>query len=217
MDDASGARAGCPSVPKVLRRHLAPLAGLALLLPLAGCSADETTPAVPSNTSVSTPTMTTSAPVTPSPTTPTPVATVSLPAPTFRPEGTFNEDDAIGFAAYYLQVLNYARATGDPALLRSISEPDCQTCETLAASVDEHRKLGYTSINRDVGFESAELLFSDPVKQEADVNLTLVTKDSKLVGPDGSTINENPGSVTDGLVQMHLRDGHWYIQELPVQ
>jgi len=203
-------------VPKVLRRHLAPLAGLALLLPLAGCSVDEPTPVVASRAPVATPTTATRAPVTPSPTTPTSVATVSLPAPTFRPEGTFNEDDAIGFAAYYLQVLNYARATGDPTLLRSISEPDCQTCETLAASVDEHRKLGYTSIDRDVGFESAELLFSDPVKQEADVNLRLVTKDSKLVGPEGSIVNENPGSVTDGLVQMHLRDGHWYIQALPV-
>ena len=191
--------------------------GVGVLVALATASCSAGAPSTPQ--AAAPPPVTTASPTT-APTasvTPEPVATVSLPAPTFRPEGTFNEDDAIGFAAYYLLVLNHARASGDSSLLRGISEPDCLTCETLAASVDEHRNLGYTSINRDVGFESAQLLFSDPVKQEADVNLRLVTKDSKLLGPDGSIIYENSASVTDGLVQMHLRDGHWYIQELPVQ
>jgi len=187
-----------------------------VLLPLAGCSADEPVPAVASRAPVAAPTATTSAPVTPSPTTPTSVATVSLPAPTFRPEGTFNEDDAIGFAAYYLQVLNHARATGDPSLLRSISEADCVTCQSMADTIDEYRVRGYRWVNPDLRFDEATIPYFETRTKEADIDLLVDTDAGQIVDASGTVLGNSPAAERSPLpVQIHLRDGQWYIQQLP--
>jgi len=202
-------------VPKVLRRHLAPLAGLALLLPLAGCSVDEPTPVVASRAPVATPTTATRAPVTPSPTTPTSVATVSLPAPTFRPEGTFNEDDAIGFAAYYLLVLNHARATGDSSQLRSISDAGCNTCAYHAEAVDTAHSQGLIAQNLDVHFDSGTLTYFSPETQEADVSVQMSNPDGGYLNPDGSPFGQVPALTSTGVIEVRMVDGRWLVQGLP--
>jgi len=192
-----------------------------VLLPLTGCSANEPTPVVSSRAPVTTPaptpttTSATSAPVTLSPTTPTSVATVSLPAPTFRPEGTFNEDDAIGFAAFYLLVLNHARATGDSSQLRSISEPDCGACADQARAVDVARAKGLVGQNLDVHFDSGQLNYFAPSTQEADVLVETSNANGSYLNADGSTFADVPALKSTGLIQIHRRDGSWFVQEVP--
>ncbi|NAZ80232.1 hypothetical protein GTR02_00145 [Kineococcus sp. R8] len=202
----------------MLRRTALPVSGVLLLLAaVTGCSADAeqpAAPAVPARTPVATPSATTAAP-TPEATTPTPVATVSLPAPTFRPEGTFNEDDAIGFAAYYLLVLNHARATGDPSLLRSISEPDCGTCAYHAEGVDQAREQRLVGENLDIHFDSGMLTYYSPETQEADILVEMSNGPGQYLRQDGSTFGQVPALTSTGVIEVHMRAGRWLVQGLP--
>ncbi|WP_432488899.1 DUF6318 family protein [Kineococcus sp. SYSU DK018] len=144
---------------------------------------------------------------------PTPTAP-ALPRPTFESAG-FTEDDAIAFTGHYLNVLNYARATGDSDAIRAISEPDCGACESDAEVVDVAHARGLTWENKKLRFRSATIEHFDPAYGEAEVLMHMEASGGRLVNPDGSTLEELPASESDGSMQMKFHDNKWWIWEMP--
>jgi hypothetical protein len=53
---------------------------------------------------------------------------------------------AKAFVRYYIDVLNYADASGDPAPLRDAATPQCQICKILSTAVEEIARSGGTQI-----------------------------------------------------------------------
>lgn len=94
------------------------LAALVVIFAITGCTAEEEPPAtLPSVTAEPTP-------------------TVTIPPP---PPETDGEDNvaAAEFAKYYLRVLSAAFQAGDPAPVRALSHPECDSCGNLIAFLDE--------------------------------------------------------------------------------
>lgn len=52
------------------------------------------------------------------------------------------EAGAIAFVEHYIDVFNYTANTGDAEPLRALSHPDCEGCETYAASFEEKYEAG---------------------------------------------------------------------------
>lgn len=98
------------------------LGGVVLVMAalFAGCSSDPT-PVEPDP-----------APTTTSATPPRPVPTMPAQASEDSPEG------AAAFVKHYVDVFNYAAATGDVAELSRLSSPDCTGCQKY---IDEFRRI----------------------------------------------------------------------------
>ncbi len=111
------------------------LASVALPLLLAGCN-NEPVPKLP-DAAASTPT--TSMSQTPEPAEPA--------EPTLPPEAEGKGRKAAeAFVRYYYDTVNYAQATGDTTLLRSIGSPGCTACTAGADAIDAIYRQGGTII-----------------------------------------------------------------------
>ncbi|WP_432485643.1 DUF6318 family protein [Kineococcus esterisolvens] len=144
---------------------------------------------------------------------PTPTAP-ALPRPTFESAG-FTEDDAIAFAGHYLNVLNYARATGDSDAIRAISEPDCGACKDDAEVVDAAHARGVTWENNTSHFKSARIEHFDPANGEAEVQMHMYSTEGRLINPDSSTLKSTEGMEFNGLMQLKFHGNRWFIWEMP--
>ncbi|MCI2237037.1 DUF6318 family protein [Paenibacillus sp. TRM 82003] len=160
-----------------------------------------------------------SAPVTPEAAPAATAIAAANPAPTTDrptfPTTEFTEDDAIAFAAHYLQVLNYARATGDSDAIRAISEPDCGACRDDAEAVDVSQSKGIKWENKVLSFRSAYLEHFDPQFGEVGVQLEMSATSGRLVNQDGTTLHDSPDVEFDGLMQIKFHDGQWRVWEMP--
>lgn len=98
------------------------LVGALLVALVAGCSSGVATPREPVRTVV-TPTATS---------TPTPPAPLALPS-TITPSGFMR---ALIFVRHYIDLINFAQATGQSRPLKAVERPDCKSCKTGRANLD---------------------------------------------------------------------------------
>ena len=200
-----------------LHRTAGPLVALAAAGVLVGCSNEPAAAHVASSTTTATsePTAT----PTPSATavaTPTPVATRDFPVPEQDElSRTFTVDGDGTFAAYFTRVLNYSRATGDPALLRSIAHPDCDGCEYRAAVIDEYRTKGYTTGGFVIQFTGTQVDSWDPGSGEIGLTVTITRPEYDTTDRDGHVIGSAPAE-SDGTFWIDLKwiDDHWTVWEV---
>lgn len=205
----------CPYRRRVLRSPKVVLAGAGLALSLAACGATpDAAPAPAGPSTASTPSSAAAAP-TPTPSeTSTSVATVQVEEPTFTPTGTFNENDALAFGQYYLQVLNHVRVTGDPALLKSLSSPTCGTCASIAAGTLDLRDRGLRYTHPELEFHAAYLDYFDASTQEADVRVEFSGDLGELIDQEGSVVEaSDPLDHVMGVVRMRMLEGQWTFEE----
>ncbi|WP_432574503.1 DUF6318 family protein [Kineococcus sp. SYSU DK005] len=190
----------------------------AVLTALAGCGAGgpgDQRPSAPAPPPAAPAPVATPAPASATATAPAPaVAQPPAARPTFTPVG-FDEDDAIAFAAHYLKVLNHARATGDSDAIREISEPDCVACRNDAEVVDVAHARGLRWENIILEFRGATVEHFDPEFNEAEILMRMRASSGRLVNPDGTTLQESPGSESDGSMQLKFHDDQWWIWEMP--
>lgn len=79
----------------------------------------------------------------PEPKEPKPSAKPTITAPTMPAQAKENTDEgAAAFVDHYVQVLNYAAATGDVDELSRLSSPDCQGCQSYIKLYRETYKVG---------------------------------------------------------------------------
>ncbi|WP_432522905.1 DUF6318 family protein [Kineococcus sp. SYSU DK006] len=211
-----------------LRPAAVPVAALTALGLLTGCSgpapstpapapaatgAAAAAPAGPAPQAPPTP----SAPVqTPAASTPTPLATRSLPAPELDPLGRVRtEEGASYFAVHFVAVLNHARETGDPSLLRQISDPGCTGCAYYAEEIDEYRKRGYSNVGLELVFRGTDYDYWHP--QSGELGLTVITDRSahSVVDAVGTVIDEVP-ELLDGRTALDLKwlQNRWVVWEV---
>jgi hypothetical protein len=100
-------------------------------------------------------------------------------------------------------------------VLRRISEPSCGACAQQAEAIDVARTKGLTARNLDVHFDSGTLEYFSESAQEADVLTQMTTRDGQYLNADGTEFAPVAGSTTSGLIQVHLRDGQWLVEEVP--
>lgn len=199
---------------RVLRTPKVVLASASVALALSACSGETDVapaPASPSAASTPSPASSTATPVA----TPTSVATVEAEEPTFAPTGTFNENDAMAFGQFFVQVANHVRVTGDPALLTRYSAPDCDSCTYLTEVTDGLRANGARLLKPELKFEAAYLDSYDPIAMEAEVRVEVTGDLGQVVTSDGSVLHSpQPVDHAPAAVQMRFADGHWLFEEV---
>ncbi|MFD0483747.1 DUF6318 family protein [Kineococcus sp. GCM10028916] len=200
-----------------LHRAAAPLVALAATGLLVGCSNETVAAPVASSTTTAT-----SGPVaTPTPSatpvaTPTPVATKDFPVPEQDDlSRTFTVDGAGTFAAYFTRVLNYSRATGDPTLLRSISDPNCGGCTFYAAEIDEYRSKGYSSDGFIVQFTGTRVDSWNPEAGEIGLTILITRPAFDTTDSRGNILGSEEGeSNGEFWIDLNWVDDHWVVWEV---
>lgn len=156
---------------------------------LAGCQddpkpkvADPTTPA-PSTSGLPT----TSVPTTTS--TPTPTGPVE------PPEAALNSDSgAKAFVTYYIDVFNFAEASGDTTLLASLATDHCAACSGYVRAINK----AYDGGGR---IEGGQLTLGElrdlPAAFGADKGVYALGRSTRqtVFGADGTAIDDNPSST----------------------
>lgn len=190
------------------------LAGATLAVSLVACGATPDAAPAPAEPSA-VPTPTPSAPASTAVVTPTSVATVQAEEPTFTPTGTFNENDALAFGMYYIQIVNYVRLTGDPSLLQRYAEPGCSTCDFILTATEDIRSNGARYLHPELTFGSAYLDYYSVDEQRAEVRVEVTGDLGQLVAADGELLHEpNPIENAEAFVQMIFKDGQWRLFEV---
>jgi hypothetical protein len=117
--------------------------GFALVLLLAGCGGDPT--AEPS----------------PTPSTPVTSPVSTTPTPPAMPDAAKanTKAGAIAFVRHYIELINYAQATGDVSALEKVEDPGCESCTSVRQGVHDIYSSGG---HIDGGAWSAEVRSSSP-------------------------------------------------------
>ncbi|MEZ0164064.1 DUF6318 family protein [Kineococcus sp. LSe6-4] len=147
----------------------------------------------------------------------TPAATISQPPPPARDEliDVHDETGASLFAAYFLRVLNHARATGDSSTLHSISIDSCTGCKFYADVVDEYQKRGYTTPEFVLQFIGTSVDAWDPESGYARLTVTVDRPGYSTFDRSGSLISSDeadPGA--EFWIEVAWRDEHWMVLEV---
>ena len=183
---------------------------------LAACSGGPTATGAPSAPPAATTEPSTATPTATASATPTSVATADAPVPAFPADGnSFARDAALAFSIYYLKVLNHDRTTGDPSLLRSISDPGCSGCDYDANEIDAFRSKGYTSQGLEIQFRSATIDYWNPEEHEVALTVTTHRPPHELVDKAGKVVEHVPAQES-GTFRMDLRwqDDRWTVWEV---
>lgn len=147
--------------------------------------------------------------------TPSSVATVQADEPTFTPTGTFNENDALAFGQYYIQMINHARVTGDPSILDHYSLPGCNTCTVIARGTDKFRNEGLRYLHPEMTFETASMAYYSPEEQRAEVDVQVSGDLGQMVTLDGEVIlDSEPREHITVPVQMEFTADGWKLYEV---
>lgn len=173
-------------------------AGVAVLVLLTGCAADEPAPQpAPSTATTPSPSSATSSP---------PVAVPQLPE-------AATVGDAAGaeaFVRHWVDVLNYAYQTGDTAPLDAITLPDCELCEGSAADIENVYRSGGLL---EGGVVTVDLVRSPPPDADGTVIVSTRYAQADLINVSEDGIRETlPGFPAEnaGFVLDYV-DGSWFV------
>ncbi len=162
---------------------------VALLLVVSGCGGDPEEPRP-------------SASPTPSPSAPV--------VPTLPPEAQHDgRAGAVAFVKHYIELLNYAQATGDVDGLREASSPRCRSCSTTTRRLAELYKGGGS-------LDGGELRFIDDLTSHNAAEETWLVTARVEYAPqvvhniDGSTLNLEGGTRAHDFV-VRFQDSRWTV------
>lgn len=149
----------------------------------------------------------------PSPSPPPSSPTTTAPVvPTMPPEAQQNtRKGAVAFVKHYIELLNYAQATGEVSDLRSASSSDCQSCSTTARRLEELYEGGGS-------LDGGEIKFIDDLTDHNAAEKTWLVTVRVEYAPqivhniDGSTQNLDGSTRTHDFV-VGFRDSHWMVFE----
>ena len=171
------------------------LAGL-----LAGCGSDDS-----SGPATLPPVRSTAAPAT----VPTPTTEAPTPAPVPKPPeaDAFTSEGAAAFVRYYIQVINSALHTNDPAALIALSSPDCSGCTNYINSVRGAAMQKATV--RTKGLQVRDAVAPAISGRETTVLLDFDADGFTAVDPSGAVVEQAPpqNGLTAELRCMHTGKG----------
>ncbi|NLC98923.1 MAG: hypothetical protein GX678_07590 [Actinomycetales bacterium] len=138
---------------------------------------------------------------------PTPTAT--LPA---KPKGKVEPtaESAAQFISYWIDVQNYAFATGDYELLESISHPDCEGCNVLLDAIFEiYEEGGYLQNNQ----WSLNEFIAKPHDGGIQVTGTIQASKGELFYAGETTPTELKAMSAQGTFLLHVYGRGWMMTE----
>ncbi|WP_380175147.1 DUF6318 family protein [Kineococcus sp. DHX-1] len=126
-----------------------------------------------------------------------------------------DETGASLFAAYFLRVLNHARATADSSTLRSISVESCTGCRFYADVIDEYREKGYTTPQFVLQFTGTSIDAWDPASDYAKLTVTVDRPAYSTFDRNGSMISSDEAAPNSEFwMEVAWQQGHWMALEV---
>jgi hypothetical protein len=170
--------------------------GVVLLLGLAGCGGDPKTD--PS----------------PAPSTPVTSPASTTPSPPAMPDAARanTRAGAIAFVRHYIELINYAQATGDVGALAAVEEGTCKSCSAASEGVRKHYESGGAIKGGDWHVRSANVVRNDAISGWV-VDL-VVRFDRQVVMFGNSRPKEiNPPAQSVISVQVSRSEDAWKVLE----
>jgi len=153
--------------------------------------------------------------VEPSPT-PTPTPTDPAAIPPERPAAmdTVDTAGAEAVAAYYLQLVPYAEATGDTEVLAALSHPECIFCASVLEGVSGLVAAGQHNVGGLPHISEVSALEVDPGKWWT-VDVELTQAPSQTIDTAGTVVAEAADTVSYHMDVAVISDGaRWLVREL---
>ena len=116
------------------------------------------------------------------PGTPTASTTPTTPTPPVLPEAAKATSDAAveAFARHYVDVINYATASGDDSQLLALADDGCASCRTLATRLRTIYDAGGSIRSQGWSVTAAEVIANQPVTRKY-IDLAIVQSPQTLV------------------------------------
>jgi hypothetical protein len=178
--------------------------GLATVLVVAGCSADDPGSTPPSPSSGSTQA---SAAPTPSPSASSVVVKPERPA-------EMDDDGAAGAEAaaqYFLELDSYIQATNDTAEWEAMSHQECEYCANRLDQAREIAKFGDTYEGGKSTVKILETYEQDTVTGIWPIDVEILEDASQITSDGGEVVFENEANVSRARVEIGRRSGEWVI------
>jgi hypothetical protein len=122
-----------------------------------------------------------------------PTSSAAASVPPLPPEARAETSQgAAAFARYWFEVSDYAYATGDRSRLKEFSQQECVSCKSVVEEIESRHASGATFEGVDITVRSAEA--APPDERGIVVTLVLDESPSRVIGADGSVIEEAAGS-----------------------
>jgi Family of unknown function (DUF6318) len=196
---------------------------LVILAVISGCSANASPPSGTESPSAGQSTSAGGSPPTVSPTPPvSPTIAVYKPADASGPAQNvplpvkppladeFSKEGLEAFAKYWYSTLSYAYETGDMAPLEAITDPGCQTCAKVKASVVPWHSEGRWTVGGGLVVEAAQSTFTETPEGEYQAIVIVHQEQITYYKADGTVVETRPATspITDILVGRYM-NGHW--------
>jgi Family of unknown function (DUF6318) len=187
--------------------------GIAVALGLASVTSACTTPSLPPVESSST------APAASSSTTPktsarstsSGAATTASDIPEAAKANT--AEGAEAFTRFFAERANFAYDTLDPEIVRSLSAPECKTCQAMITSLTQWRDAKYRYDGKFVAPTSIQIS-AFPSDGTAKTLLVGSSPESKLLDQSGAIVQRFPATSASSSVFLAYQEGHWRVTEV---
>jgi hypothetical protein len=179
-----------------------PLAALALLVAgtLGACGSEEPPVASPSPTASTT--------ASPSPSaTPTPSASASSDIPAAAREKS--EKGAEAFVRFFVKQSALAWTTPEPALIRNLSDPDCDSCAELARTAAALKKQGHRYEREPISVKSTEVLTGDGRRQN--VAASIDQRAVNVVDARGNLVSSDSAQELERTFLLYWKGDRWVV------
>lgn len=137
------------------------------------------------------------------------------PVPPVYPTGidSFTEENAIKFADYFIEVINYATQTGDIALLDEYSGDTCTFCSGWSQAVAETHSEESRIENFHLSSDATPTV-SDQSDSTIILKMRIKRNEYWIVSSDGTKDDTTDASLRDRYLALNYDDGKWTVYEM---
>ena len=164
----------------------------------------------------------TATPDTPGPVEPPPVAPPASPPPAVpRPDlptaeflglpTTLDEQGALAFGVYFVQLLDYTPRAMDPSLLEEMSTESCDNCLHMVDTVSNEAGRGRRVTDVRVWLRTVHLEHYDEDTRTAELLVEFSRTAGRLVERDGAVVEEYEPLTAELYLHLVWADEHWRV------
>lgn len=199
-------------MPDIFRnsRYIFFLCAIFAAASLSACSPTSSDPAPAPSSSETTPSTTAT---TTSATDPAEAAPAQTELPVPRPGMDVDSvKGATAFAYYFFDVLNYTAASGDTALLKEISGPDCAYCAAFQTAIDDVNSRNQHISDYQISFQiQPKLVVENPLSWG--FNIDVAEAEYEIVDESGPTTV--PEHISESALAVGLsKESRWIVLEM---